>query len=301
MNVNVERYASPGRTTGQRAAVGSSYCAGVTTDRWLPLEGTYNGRDLGGLPLPDGRTTRFGVLLRTDTLQELTESDVKWLAELPLHTVVDLRTSYETEREGRGLLGDTDVAYANYSFVSEESLRPKDENGELIVRDRLETQRVDHYLDYLRHAPDQVIGALRTLAEPGATPAVFHCAAGKDRTGVLAALLLTLAGVDRETIVADYAMSSERITRVAERLRRLGTYGTGLSNVPDDRLKSDGETMRDLLNAIDDTFGGVRQWVLDNGLDEETVGRLERGCCTRADRRAAAAPGRAAPAPPVRC
>ena len=70
-------------------------------------------------------------------------------------------------------------------------------------------------------------------------------------------------------------MSSERVKRVAERLRRLGTYGEGLNDVPDERLRSDPETMRDLLIAIDDTFGGVRQWVLDAGLDEATVGRLE--------------------------
>ena len=245
------------------------------TERWLPLEGAYNARDLGGLLLGDGRLTRPGVLLRTDTLQELTEADVKWLAELPLRTVVDLRTRYETDREGRGPLGDTDVAYANYSFISEQAIRPRDENGELIVRDRLERQRVDHYLDYLRDAPGQVAGALAALAEPGATPAIFHCAAGKDRTGVLAALLLSLAGVERDAIVADYALSSERVQRVAERLRRLGTYGEGLNDVPDERLRSDPETMRDFLIAIDDTFGGVRQWVLDAGLDEATVRRLE--------------------------
>jgi protein tyrosine/serine phosphatase len=245
------------------------------TDRWLPLEGAYNARDLGGLPLADGRLTRQGVLLRTDTLQELTDADVKWLAELPLRTVVDLRTRYETDREGRGPLGDTDVAYANYSFISEQAIRPRDENGEIIVRDRLERQRVDHYLDYLRDAPDQVAAALAALAEPGATPAIFHCAAGKDRTGVLASLLLSLAGVEREAIVADYALSSERVQRVAERLRRLGTYGQGLDDVPDERLRSDPETMRDFLIAIDDTFGGVRQWVLDAGLDEGTVQRLE--------------------------
>jgi protein tyrosine/serine phosphatase len=213
------------------------------TERWLPLEGAYNARDLGGLPLGNGRFTRQGVLLRTDTLQELTDADVKWLAELPLRTEVDLRT--------------------------------RDENGEIIVRDRLERQRVDHYLDYLRDAPDQVAGALAALAEPGATPAIFHCAAGKDRTGVLACLLLTLAGVERDAIIADYALSSERVPRIAERLRRLGTYGKGLDDVPDERLRSDPETMRDLLAAIDDNFGGVRQWVRDVGLDEATVRRLE--------------------------
>jgi protein-tyrosine phosphatase len=245
------------------------------TERWLPLEGAYNARDLGGLPLTGGGLTRQHMLLRTDTLQELTDADVKWLAELPLRTVVDLRTRYETDREGRGLLGDTDVAYANFSFISEQAIQPRDENGEIIVRDRLERQRVDHYLDYLRDAPGQVAGALAALAEPGATPAIFHCAAGKDRTGVLAALLLSLAGVEREAIVADYALSSERVSRVAERLRRLGTYGDGLNDVPDERLRSDPATMRDFLAAIDSDFGGVRQWVREAGLDEVTIRQLE--------------------------
>ena len=247
----------------------------MTTERWLPLEGTLNARDLGGLPTSDGRTTRSGVLMRTDTLQELTEADLKWFGELPLRMIIDLRTSYETTNEGRGPLADTDVGYGNFSFVSDDLMRPRDENGAVIVRDRQEQQRVDHYLDYLRLAPTQVAGALAALAEPGATPAVFHCAAGKDRTGVLAAMLLTLAGVDREAIIADYALTNERIHLIAARLRRLDTYGKGLQEVKDTRLAADPDTMRDFLGAVDELFGGVRQWALDNGVDESTVRRLE--------------------------
>lgn len=259
--------------------------------RWLPLTGTFNGRDLGGLPTVDGQTTRRRRLLRTDTLQELTEQDVAWLQQIGLRTVIDLRTPIEVEREGRGPLGDTDIGYHNFSYVPSDLIsganRAKQQQDldtaaadtgskpEVIVRDRSYEQRVDHYLDYLLKAGDQVAGSMAALAEPNATPAIFHCAAGKDRTGVLAALLLSLAGVQKASIVDDFTLSNERLPLVADRLRRLPSYSRGIQTVPYDRLTCQPETMAELLTAIDDRFGGARNWGRDAGLDAATLDVLQ--------------------------
>jgi protein-tyrosine phosphatase len=264
----------------------------VEEARWLPLTGTFNGRDLGGLPTVDGRTTAAGRLLRTDTLQELTSDDVQWLKTLGLRTVIDLRTPFEVEREGRGPLEDTDVGYFNFSFVPSEMMsragqdraqqekKPEVDDSpgskpEVIVRDRSFEQRVDHYLDYLIKAPDQVAGSLAALAEPGATPAIFHCAAGKDRTGILAALLLSLGGAQPSAIVADFALTNERLPLVAGRLGRLPTYSRGVEKLPYDQLMCQPETMVQFLKALDERWGGARSWGRGAGLDDATLDRLE--------------------------
>lgn len=244
-------------------------------DRWLALEGNDNARDLGGLPTVDRRTTRPGVLLRSDTLQELTPADVTLLRErYGLRTVVDLRTPLEAEKEGRGLLAMEPVAYHNLPFVPDEVVVPGDPRHELIVTERREQDRVEHYLEYLRLAGGIVAQALRVLARPGATPAVFHCAAGKDRTGVLAALLLEIAGVQREAVVADYAATNERLHLVAARLRRLATYAAETRRRSDEDLRSDPETMRDLLARIDAEHGGVSDWARAQGVAEEQLAAL---------------------------
>ncbi len=204
----------------------------MSDPRWLPLTGAENVRDLGGLPLTGGGQTRRGVAIRSDTLQELTPEDVAYFRELGLRTIIDLRTPMEADREGRGPLAAEPVEYVNLPFIPDELLVPgHDKARDLIVAERRETDRVQHYLNYLRHAGDRVIAAVRIIATPGGTPAIFHCAAGKDRTGVLSAILLDAVGVEREAVIADFELTNERLERVGGRLRRMDTYSnyTGIA------------------------------------------------------------------------
>jgi protein-tyrosine phosphatase len=244
--------------------------------RWLPLTGASNARDLGGLPLKSGGVTRHGVLLRSDTLQELTDADVAWLQAAGLHTVIDLRAPAEAAREGRGPLADTEVAYASLPFIPDEAIIPDDPRHEVIVADRRERDRVEHYLDYLRLAAPRVVAALDLLASPGAAPALFHCAAGKDRTGVLAAIVLEMNGVERDAIIADFALTNERLHAVAQRLLRLPTYERGMRRISWQALQADPQTMRDFLLRIDDDLGGPSAWAVAHGLDAGAANRLCR-------------------------
>lgn len=251
----------------------------MAEDRWLPLQGADNARDLGGLPLRDGGTTLPGRLLRSDTLQELTEQDVALLRRYPLGVVVDLRTPLEAQREGRGRLADEPVAYVNLPFVPDSVLIPDDPRHEVVVAERYLQDRVEHYLDYLRLAGSRVLAALEVLAEPRQSAAMFHCAVGKDRTGVLAALALDVAGVERDAIVEDFALTNERLLRVGARLARLPTYSGYLNEVgrrrPED-LGADPATMAAFLERVDSDFGGVECWIRAAGGSDDLPDRLRR-------------------------
>jgi hypothetical protein len=231
----------------------------------LNLAGCDNTRDLGGLPTVDGGTTRRGVFLRSDTVQDLTPADVVRLrCTYGLRTVLDLRAGEEAAREGRGALAHEPITYHNLSFLPGEWVMPDDPRFPVIVQDLDSADRVQHYLDYLRFAGDAVAQALRLLARGG--PTLFHCAAGKDRTGVLAALVLGIVGVETEAIVADYAATNERIDRVDARLARLPSYNRPENPLTTDKLRCRPEVMGDFLAAVEDTWGGPAGWARQAGV-----------------------------------
>src|SRR6185312_6941474 len=173
------------------------------------LSGAYNFRDLGGMRTRDGGVLRRGRLFRSDTLQELTDEDVARLVdELEIAFVVDLRQAVEAVEEGRGPLARRPVCYANVPLVDVDA--PAGTPGELTV-----TQ----YLDHLEHDPNLVV-AVELVASVVHRPTVLHCAAGKDRTGVVTALVLGLLGVEDEQIVADYMVTATNMDRITERFGR---------------------------------------------------------------------------------
>lgn len=243
------------------------------TSRWIDLDGGSNARDLGGLPLTDGGQTAYGMLWRSDTLQELTPADATAWRRRGLRLIVDLRAPGEVAAEGRGPLAEhAEVSYVNAPLVPDAAILPVEEE-EVVVHDRDPHGQVEHYLSYLRGA-----GARHLVAAVGAlsdtTPALFHCAAGKDRTGVLAALILSAAGVERAAVIADYAATAERLPAVSARLRRLPTYRTGLKDVPDSHLVPRSATMAELLGRLDARHGGPAGWLRAAGSTDEQLSRL---------------------------
>jgi len=246
-------------------------------DRWFELAGCDNTRDLGGLPTVDGRVTRHGVFLRSDTVQELTAADVTLLREtFGLRTVIDLRAEEEAAREGRGPLEYEDVAYHNLSFLPGQWVMPDDPRFPLLVKDLDSTDRVEHYLDYLRLAGDSVARAIHLLAQPDNGPALFHCAAGKDRTGVLAALVLGIVGVEHEAIIADYVLTNQRISRIDARLARLPSYLRRDDPITDDNMRCRPEVMRAFLTAVGETWGGPTGWARQAGLTDVDLRSLRQ-------------------------
>ncbi len=241
------------------------------TDRWINLDGCCNARDLGDLPTVEGGTTRRGLLIRCDTVQQLTRNDMRLLVDgLGLRAVVDLRTPKEAATEGRGLLATTDVPYHNVAFLPDVYL-VRGDPGRKVLIERLSKQGpVEHYLDYLTRPGSEVPTAVRLLARPGQLPALFHCAAGKDRTGVLAALILDIVGVRREAIVEDYAATNERLPQIKDRLSALPTYGASARR----DIGCQPETMWAFFETLDERWGGSAGWARSHGITDGELNTL---------------------------
>jgi protein-tyrosine phosphatase len=256
---------------------------------WIKMDGLVNLRDVGGIPTEDGGTITPGRLLRSDNLQDLSEADVAALLELGLSDVVDLRSDYEAESEGPGpLVGRPEVTIHQLSLFREwrEGVGEEkpDERPEVLPEEALPwvdlepTVELDnpvaaHYLSYLLDRPDSVLEALRTIADaPGAT--LVHCAAGKDRTGTIVALALSLAGAERDAIVDDYAASSERMQAIVDRLMSTRTYADNLRDRPLSSHMTYPETLRALFAHIDSEYGGVEPLLEKMGWSEDDTARL---------------------------
>lgn len=238
---------------------------------WIDLDGLANLRDVGGLPTVDGGHTVPGRLLRSDNLQTLTPADVDRLLALGLTDVVDLRSDYEVEREGPGPLASTEVRLHQFSLfregrdgvgVDKPDVRPEVLPEEalpwvdLAPSVQLENEVASHYLSYVLDRPDSVVSALRTIStSPGAV--LVHCAAGKDRTGTIVALALSLARAERAAVIGDYAASSERMQAILDRLLASKTYVDNLRDRPLASHLSHPETIEAFLVHTDQAYGGV--------------------------------------------
>jgi protein tyrosine/serine phosphatase len=235
---------------------------------WIDLEGAVNARDLGGTPTSDGGSIAYGRLLRSENLQELTERDVTRLVhEIGVTTVVDLRSSNEVTIEGPTPLDAVPAVRHAHHPLLREFLDVNDTVKAALLTEAAEADSArypddpmcGHYLGYLENRPDQVTGALRAVATaPGA--ALVHCAAGKDRTGVVVALALTVAGVEPELVVADYYASTEKIEAIIERLARSKMYA-GVSSAPIRAHAPRSETMKAFLEQLHARYGGAEAWL----------------------------------------
>jgi protein-tyrosine phosphatase len=248
---------------------------------WIELDGAVNARDLGGLPAGDGRRIAPRTLLRSDNLQDLSPADVrKLVGDFGLSTVVDLRSNKEAEAEGPSPLDAVpSVRHLRLSVLPELGERT-DVVAEalLLKRERDQSRYPDdvmcgHYLGYLEDRPDAVVGAVRAIAEaPGAV--IVHCAAGKDRTGVVTALALTAVGVPAEDVVTDYAATAEKIEAILRRLMKSVTYAGDLKDSEVDRHRPRPETMKAFLEQVTARYGGVIDWLAAGGFGARDVARL---------------------------
>ena len=245
---------------------------------WIELDGAVNVRDLGALATDDGRVTASHRLLRGDNLQDLSPSDVRTLvADIGVTTVVDLRSPLEVAADGPGPL--TRVGSVRHSY---HSVLPERGTATDVAADALATRRdgamsrypddirCGYYLGYLEDRPDQVVAALRSIAQARGA-ALVHCAAGKDRTGVVVALALTAAGVRPEAVIADYAATGERTEAILSRLRRSPTYARDIDSLPAKAHQPRPETMAAFLQQMDTRYGGVTRWLADHGLGTEEL------------------------------
>jgi hypothetical protein len=234
--------------------------AGHAAD-WIELDGAVNVRAV----VP-------GVLLRSDNLQDLSPRDIRVLVQdHSLEVVLDLRSNTEVELEG-----PAPFAPELGVRVEHRSLYPAIPSGAAPSRSPwgIEDEReapdespiIRAYLGYLRRRPDSVAAAIQAIARADGA-ALVQCAAGKDRTGVVVALALDAAGVDRERIVGDYLASRERLEAIVARLIVTTTYRDNLEGRDLGTLSPLPGTMERLLELLDERFGGSAAWLSAQGLD----------------------------------
>lgn len=239
-----------------------------TYDRHLPFESVFNFRDLGGYPAADRRMVKWRTVFRADGLHRLAGADLETFAELGMRTVLDLRMHSELEERGRiGARGEVDVRWHHLPLMDvhwdpdgyDEAVGP--------VR-----YLADRYLDMLETGRSGIGGGLRLIADHDCTPLVFHCAAGKDRTGVLAALTLSLLGVSDDDVAADYALSARAIERFTawmaanspETLEELGKVPAAFTSSPVD-------AMRLFLVDLRERYGSVVGYARSAGVDRSAI------------------------------
>ena len=181
--------------------------------RTLDFEGCVNFRDLGGYRTADGRMVAWRRLFRADGLNKLTAADLAQLTDLGLTTVIDLRTVDEAEQRGSFPVDEVPVRYVGLPLTD---VLPATEE----LPDWKEAAYVaTRYGAMVSEGGPVLTEAIHVLASGGSLPAVMHCSAGKDRTGVLSALVLAFLGVPDQTIVEDYALSAAAMGRLLERLK----------------------------------------------------------------------------------
>jgi protein-tyrosine phosphatase len=240
---------------------------------WIELDGAVNAR----VVIP-------GVLLRADNLQSLSARDIELLsAEHRLEVVVDLRTDSEVAAEGPGPLVGYDGVRIEHRSLYPDSGGPTDLALAAVQPwfddlgdDHIDESRIVRaYLGYLERRPDSIVAAVRTIAAtPGAI--LVHCAAGKDRTGVVVALALDAAGVSRSVILADYLATGERMDLIIDRLASSATYRTQMLEADRDELTPKSATLERVLERVDEQFGGAAGWLLEHGLTDVELDALRR-------------------------
>jgi protein-tyrosine phosphatase len=234
--------------------------------RRLVFDGCFNFRDLGGYRTDDGRRTRWRRLFRADGLARLTENDMAVLASLGIVTVIDLRTVLEAETQGRFPEGVDGVSYHHLPLTDSVP-------GEEETPDWERTAFVsDRYLAMLSEGTDTISSAVRLLADPTRHPAVFHCSVGKDRTGVLSALVLGFLGVPDEIIVEDYALSRQAMLQLLDHL--LARYPDASETVERYRpviLSAEPESMAGFVAGVRQAHGSFDALADSLGLTAEVA------------------------------
>ncbi|HET9058288.1 MAG TPA: tyrosine-protein phosphatase [Acidimicrobiales bacterium] len=237
--------------------------------RWVRFEECSNFRDLGGYPAGEGRQTKWGLVFRSGLLHRFTEADLLAFGELGIKAVFDLRSTGERQQ------GPSPVASVHLPLAEE--MATYELMGIFTVSGRREAEEavVGLYLSNL-HRRASVLGDLFTrLCEPTNLPALFHCTAGKDRTGLAAALLLSALGTDRDTVIADYALSGDVPTPDADAFRPALLSAGVPADAIDVFFGAHPDLMARALAELDEQYGGPLQYLLGPaGLKPATLDAL---------------------------
>lgn len=231
------------------------------SERLLDFPSLLNARDLGGYPTVDGHQTRWRSVLRSDDLAQLTPAGVRCLADYGVRTVVDLRWSEEIELNPSPIaVHAPQIRYVHVSLLASSPAQWRElskgcekEVWKCVVLEQVRAELRD---------------VLRVIATAPAGPLLFHCVAGKDRTGIIAALLLTLADVSPDSIASDYATSTQLLGDAY-----LARYQDADPQDVLENVRCPEEGVHNMLAYLK-AQGGIREYLKSIGLNEMETARL---------------------------
>lgn len=244
----------------------------MSGDRLVELEGPANFRDLGGHVTEDGRVVRRGRVFRSDSLSGLTAADVEHLRDaIGVRTVIDLRAPHEVADYGHGPLSahvrQLHIPIVDSTREPAPSRRERRKAAEFHTLDQI-------YLFMLAEYGHRFAEVLRVVADAPGQPVVFHCAAGKDRTGLTAALVLALCGVANDAIAADFAFTETRMPMIVARHHERAAGPGSPVEVAGQQYGAQALTMRTVLTEIEREHGSVEGYVRSTGFESDAITAL---------------------------
>ena len=241
----------------------------LAAPRHWPLPDTHNIRDLGGYAREAGGTTQWRRILRGEALHSLTDESRTELVENDLSLVIDLRGPHETGVTGHPFVDHPSVAYRNIVLFN--ALAP-------IAMALQDFDMARRYCESLDRCGTQFAEVFRAIIDAHNGIVLFHCTAGKDRTGVVAAMLLALSDVSDGDIAADYALTASA-HRLIDQLRTRALAAGGSPEHVERMLASDAATMQTFLAHLDTAHGGIEAYLLAIGLTAIEIAALRDRLC----------------------
>ena len=240
--------------------------------RHLGFKSVTNFRDIGGYRTREGNTVAWRRVFRSGEFRNLTQDDFNRLTnELGVVSVIDLRSGIELQNNGKGLLEGSEIKYCNIAFMTD------DDPGANASRYAHCTNMGEFYLEMARQKDygQRITEALEIIAEPENHPLVFHCAVGKDRTGMLASVLLSLLGVAEKDIIEDYALSEPYMDELLARLKNNPQKNDPPLDIPEYFWKASPESMELFLNTIRKEYGSIAGYLKSMGSADSLTERLK--------------------------
>ena len=241
------------------------------SDRHTALEGCFNFRDIGGYPTEDGRSVAWGRYLRAGRQDRMTAADLERVKKLGIKTQIDLRRPDEAAEQGRGPMESIGATYHNIAVIPEGG---SDQLSRLVGDTGISGKR---YLGYLEFGPESWLQIFRLFESADAHPLLIHCTAGKDRTGVSTAFLLSVLGVARSIIEADYVLTNRDVARQVDFVEQHVGLPEGMSR--DEMMVAAGvpeEAMGDFLDGLNERWGGALGYLRDIGISDATMAQIRK-------------------------
>ncbi|WP_336771258.1 tyrosine-protein phosphatase [Paenibacillus sp. MMO-58] len=235
-------------------------------NRVVKLEGAYNMRDLGGYETNDGQITQWGRLYRADGLHRLTDADQRLIMDRNVRLIVDLRHEQELEKDPNVFAASRDLIYRHVSLINPATpdVTQVQSLGEL-------------YVDMLEHSQSQLREVFGHLAQNTEEASMYHCTAGKDRTGVISALLLDTVQVPNNTIINDYSLTAECLAPMINEMRHkhLGSADPAAVEMFERFMGSAPDNMVMMLKHLYSKYGSGEQYLLAIGVSAEEIAVLK--------------------------